>query len=172
MAKMNIAPAERPHVKAQCLRLMLTLRLDRAKMHLITGFVDAYLRLNAQEEITFRQDLATLIPAEEQEAMELLTSWEERGMLRGLEQGMQQGMEQGMQQGMQRGRKDEAQALVLRMLRRRFGAVSEAMSEAVNGLELEQLELLSEDLLDFTVPADVTAWLTQHATDNPNDFIN
>ena len=137
------------------------------------GLVDAYLRLNTEEEIAFRQTLAASVaPETEGEVMEFLTSWEERGMLRGLEQGMQQGMQQGLQQGMQRGRKDEAQALVLRLLGRRFGSVSETVREAVSSLELEQLELLSEDLLDFTAPTDVTAWLAQHATDNPNDFIN
>lgn len=42
MAKMNIAPEERRQVKLECLRLMATLRLDRAKMQLISGFVDTY----------------------------------------------------------------------------------------------------------------------------------
>jgi hypothetical protein len=36
MAKMNIAVEERPQVKAECLRLLITLRLDPARMQLIS----------------------------------------------------------------------------------------------------------------------------------------
>jgi hypothetical protein len=49
MAKMNIAIEERPQVKAECLRLLISLKLDPAKMQLIAGFVDVYLQLNTQE---------------------------------------------------------------------------------------------------------------------------
>ena len=34
-------------VKLECLRLLATLRLDPARMQLISGFVDTYLRLSA-----------------------------------------------------------------------------------------------------------------------------
>ncbi|WP_204103138.1 MULTISPECIES: Rpn family recombination-promoting nuclease/putative transposase, partial [Spirulina sp. CCY15215] len=46
MAKMNIATEDRPRVKVECLRLLATLRLDPARMQLISGFVDSYLKLN------------------------------------------------------------------------------------------------------------------------------
>lgn len=42
MAKMNITPEERPRVKAECLRLLATLRLNPAKTKLISGFIDTY----------------------------------------------------------------------------------------------------------------------------------
>ena len=140
MAKMNIAAAERPRVKAECLRLLVTLRLNRAKMHLIAGFVDTYLRLNAEEEPQFRQTLAALVPPqEEKEIMETMTSWEERGWHRGLHQ--------------------EARSLVVRQLTRRFGSIDQALRQQVEDLPLTRLENLSEDLLDFTVPEDVAHWL-------------
>ncbi|WP_313931754.1 hypothetical protein [Nostoc punctiforme] len=47
MSKMNIPKLERPQVKAECLRLLATLKLDPARMQLISGFVDTYLRLDA-----------------------------------------------------------------------------------------------------------------------------
>ena len=50
MAKMRIATKDRPKVKAACLRLLATLRLDPARMRLISGFVDTYLRLDAEED--------------------------------------------------------------------------------------------------------------------------
>jgi predicted transposase YdaD len=43
MAKMRIAPDERPRVKAECLRLLATLQLNPAKTRLVSGFVDTYL---------------------------------------------------------------------------------------------------------------------------------
>ncbi|WP_052314760.1 Rpn family recombination-promoting nuclease/putative transposase [Nostoc sp. PCC 7107] len=54
MSKMNISPAECPQVKAECLRLLTTLKLDPARMQLISGFVDTYLNLNEAEEQTFK----------------------------------------------------------------------------------------------------------------------
>jgi hypothetical protein len=54
MAKMQIQPQDRPTVKLECLRLLTTLRLDPARMQLISGFIDTYLRLNAQEEQRFQ----------------------------------------------------------------------------------------------------------------------
>jgi len=53
MAKMRIETNDRPKVKAECLRLLATLRLDPARTRLISGFVDTYLRLNTQEEQVF-----------------------------------------------------------------------------------------------------------------------
>lgn len=77
MSKMNIAPSERPRVKAECLRLLLTLQLDPARMQLISGFVDTYLRLNAQEKQVFQTTIDTmgLTDDEQEEYMEIVTSW-------------------------------------------------------------------------------------------------
>ncbi len=59
MAKMNIADKERAKVKAECLRLLITLRLDAARMQLISGFIDTYLNLNPVEEIQFQEEIST-----------------------------------------------------------------------------------------------------------------
>jgi hypothetical protein len=40
-------------VKFECLRLLATLRLDPGRMKLISGFIDTYLRLSAEEEQLF-----------------------------------------------------------------------------------------------------------------------
>ncbi len=79
MAKMNIAASERPQVKAECLRLLITLRLDPARMQLISGFVDMYLNLNAAEEELFNATVDTMGLNNEQEYMEMVTSWERKG---------------------------------------------------------------------------------------------
>ena len=81
MAKMNIAVEERPQVKAECLRLLLTLKLDPARMQMISGFFDVYLNLNEQENQAFKTavDRMGLSDEEEEKYMEIMTSWEREG---------------------------------------------------------------------------------------------
>jgi hypothetical protein len=86
MAKMSIEE-DRPKVKVECLRLLANLQLDPARNFLISGFVDTYLRLNQEEEQVFRAEIAKMGTVTEQEQiMELTTSWMERGLEQGLEQ--------------------------------------------------------------------------------------
>lgn len=87
MSRMRIAIEDRPRVKAECLRLLLSLRLNRARTALITGFVDTYLRLNGEEEARFKAEFPQ--EDERQAVMELLTSWEERGVERGMREMLQ-----------------------------------------------------------------------------------
>ena len=57
----------------------------------------------------------------------------------------------------------EGEAVVaLRLLNRRCGPLSEATTSRIQALPLEQLEALTEALLDFSGPADLAAWLVQH----------
>jgi predicted transposase YdaD len=93
MAKMKIAKGDRPKVKAECLRLLVTLRLDPGKMRMISKFVDTYLRLNQQEEQTFQTELDKLDIVQKEEIMEVTTSWEEKGIEKGIEKGRQEGLQ-------------------------------------------------------------------------------
>jgi len=88
MSKMSIAPEDRPKVKAECLRLLVTLKLNPAKMQLISGFIDTYLRLNKIEEEKFQTEIGTLIKEEKEEVMQIVTSWMEEGIERGIERGI------------------------------------------------------------------------------------
>jgi hypothetical protein len=49
---------------------------------------------------------------------------------------------------------------VLRLLKRRSGELSVAQKERVRELSVEQLEVLGEALLDFTVMADLESHLS------------
>jgi predicted transposase YdaD len=82
MAKMKIAAKDRPKVKAECLRLLVTLKLNPAKTALISQFVDTYLRLNAKEEQMFQTEIDTMGLAEKEEIMQATTSWEEKGIVK------------------------------------------------------------------------------------------
>jgi predicted transposase YdaD len=85
MSKMKIAKPDRPKVKAECLRLLVTLRLDPAKARLISKFVDTYLRLDVKEEQVFQAEIDKMESVQKERIMETLTSWEEKGMEKGRE---------------------------------------------------------------------------------------
>ncbi len=138
---MNIAPQDRPQVKSECLRLLATLRLDPARMKLISGFVDTYLHLNAEEDKIFKAEIAKFLPVEQEGVMEIVTSW------------MQQGLQQGKQEG--------ELTVIMRQLTRRIGTVDAYLQERIAQLSLTDLENLAEALLDFANPSDLVGWLSR-----------
>lgn len=152
MAKMDIKAEDRPKVKAECLRLLVTLKLNPAKMQLISGFVDTYLELSAKEELVFRQQLDKFLPKERQQAMEIITSW----MRQGLEQGLQQGLEQGKELGQKQ--------MVLHLLKKRIGDISELTQEEIKLLNQEKLNDLAEALFNFSNSEDLKKWLELNKT--------
>jgi len=131
MAKMRIEPKDRPKVKAECLRLLATLKLDPARTQLISGFVDTYLRLNAQEKRVFEAEIGKLEETQKEGIMQIVTSWA----------------------------KEAERTLILRQLTRRVGQLPETILAQVNELPIEQLEALGEALLDFADLSDLQAWL-------------
>ena len=82
MAKMTIAKVDRPKVKAECLRLLVTLKLNPAKTQLISKFVDIYLRLDVKEEQLFQAEIDTMDKIQKEVIMQTTTSWEEKGIER------------------------------------------------------------------------------------------
>lgn len=146
MAKMNVARKDRPKAKVQCLRLLVSLRLDPARMALIGGFVDAYLRLSLEEERAFQAELESAPQFEKEEVMEVITSWEQRG----IEKGIQQGLHQGQLR------------IALRQLNHRIGEVEADVEARLRGLSVADLEEFCEALLDFVDEADVLSWLDRH----------
>ena len=140
MAKMGMTAEERPRVKLECLRPLATLQLNPARSRLISGFIDTYLRLNAQEMLLFTQQADRVLGEHEKgKVMELTTSWKEEGIAEG--------------------RRDEGQQMVLRLLRRRCGELSSALVAQLQGLSLAEMENLAEALMDFTSVADLENWL-------------
>jgi hypothetical protein len=83
MSKMKITPEDRPKVKAECLRLLVTLKLDPAKMSLVSKFVDTYLQLDREEEKTFQAEVDRMDIAQKEEIMQVTTSWERKGIEQG-----------------------------------------------------------------------------------------
>ena len=138
-------------MKAECLRLLATLKLNPAKMKLISGFVDSYLRLSSEEEEAFETYIQEFQPQQQEEVMEIVTSWMERGI------------EQGIEQGIERGQKGEALTLVLRLLSRQLGNLNPELETTISELSLTQLEALAEALLEFNSLPDLQQWLESHS---------
>ncbi len=144
MTRMNLEPGERPRVKLECLRLLTTLRLDPARMKLIGGFIDTYLRLNRDEELLFEREADTVLNTNERSKMlEITTSWEEKGR----------------QEGRAEGRREECLRLVVRQLQRRLGPLDNTIHAELGALPIEKLEALAEALLDFLSIGNLRTWL-------------
>jgi predicted transposase YdaD len=95
-------------------------------MRLISGFIDTYLRLNAQEEQVFQSEIRKLESSEREGVMQIVTSW----------------MEQGIEQG--------ERSLILRQLTRRVGELPDSVKAQIETLTITQMEVLGEALLDFS----------------------
>ncbi|WP_413171105.1 Rpn family recombination-promoting nuclease/putative transposase [Anabaena azotica] len=65
------------------------------------------------------------------------------------------------QEGRQEGLKESALNLVMRLLNKRFGELSEEAKNNIAQLSLSNLENLGEALLDFTSLQDLQSWLSQ-----------
>ena len=61
--------------------------------------------------------------------------------------------------GLEEGRQEEAANLVMRLLTRRCGSLSSSLEIRVRSLLVNQLEMLGEDLLDFSDIKDLENWL-------------
>jgi flagellar biosynthesis/type III secretory pathway protein FliH len=167
MSRMGYTKKERPFVKLECLRLLVGLKLNKAKQYLVSGFVDSSLNLSEKEEQTFKQEFDKLEPQAKEEAMEITSSWMREGIKQGIKQGKEKGIEEGRQRGIkegrqhgiQEGRQQEALKLTLRLLRKRVGALPTDIRKRVETLSLSQLEKLSEALFTLSNINDLTSWL-------------
>jgi Domain of unknown function (DUF4351) len=140
MAKMKIDPADRPKVKVECLRMIASLKLDKARTFLISGFIDNYLQLTPVEKQQFQVEVAKIkLPTERENVMELTTSWKEEGIVQG--------------------RESATRIIVSKQLTRKFGNLSPELLARVNGLSIDRVEALTEDLLDFASVGDLERWL-------------
>ncbi len=144
MAKMRIEPSERGQVKAECLRLLATLKLDREKMEFISGFIGTYLRLSEDEEEQFRQALEQMDLGIKERVMEFATDWQEKGREQGLQEGLQQGL-------IAKGQED-----ILRILEFRFEDIPPELRELIE--KIDELEVLGNLLVQAVTTQSLEAF--------------
>ena len=123
---------------AECLRLLITLRLNPAKMPLISGFIDTYLNLNPVEERQFQEEISTFSQPVQEGVMQITTSW------------MRQGIEQGI---------EREKTLILRQLKRKLGEINPSLETKIMELSIDDVEVLGEALFDFSTVEDLINWL-------------
>lgn len=146
MSRMNIAPKDRPRVRLACVRLLATLKLDRAKTQVILGILDTYLRLNEQEQTKYQAALERIAPAEKEKVMEVTLVWKEEGRLEGLEQGLEQG-------------RRKLSSVIAKTIDRQLGPLEPAVLDQIRQLSYADLESLGDAMSDFTSSQDLARWL-------------
>ena len=65
---------------------------------------------------------------------------------------------EGIRKGKAEGRQEEAIALILRQLKRRFNTIPAEIEVKINDLTIEKIEELGEALLDFQEEEDLINW--------------
>jgi predicted transposase YdaD len=76
---------------------------------------------------------------------------------------IQEGRQKGRQEGHQEGRQEGEAGLVIRLLKRRLGQLSDDQVERIRQLPVPQLEDLGEALLDYTEMVDLDRFLAKFA---------
>ena len=131
LSKMGYNKDERIQVKKEFLRMLVRLELDPARMELLTGFFETYLKLTFEEEQELVEEIHMLDSKEEGDIMELMTSWEKKGI------------EKGMEQGLEKGVSEEKQATAKRMLQDGWDT---DMIAKYTELSEEQVQAIKEEM--------------------------
>lgn len=135
LSKMGYNKRDRVQVKMECLRMLLYLKLDPARMHLITGFFDTYLVLDDIEESKLWEELKALDPKEEAKIVELKTNWEKIAESKGILKGKIEGKIEGERK------------ILGKFIQAHFGEVSRGMLEQIGYLtDLDIIEHLTDQL--------------------------
>ncbi|WP_366557722.1 Rpn family recombination-promoting nuclease/putative transposase [Okeania sp. SIO1I7] len=67
------------------------------------------------------------------------------------------------EQGEEKGRLKQAIALVMRLLKKRFGEIPTKINNQIENWVIEDLEMLTEDILDFNSLEDLESWLQENS---------
>jgi uncharacterized protein DUF4351 len=152
MAELIALPAEAPERRI-VLPILLRSRLD----------VPTDPAQQTSEDQEFLMDTQDVVETWRREAIqEGVKQGLEEGVKQGLEEGVKQGLEEGVKQGLEEGVKQGLEQgerkLLLRMLRRRFGAeVDGEIERRVAAAPAEQIEVWAERVLSATTLAEVLA---------------
>lgn len=98
-------------------------------------------------------------PSLSREEIERMLGLSELRQTKVYQEALQEGREEGMAMGEQRGKLEGEQSVILRQLTRRIGNVPLDQQAQIRSLSIYQLEALSEALLSFSEPSELTNWL-------------
>lgn len=138
-------PGERKTWKFSLIRRLYELGFPEKDIRNLYRFVDWVMILPKVLEAEFWQDFKEF---EQERAMSYITT--------------------GERIGYERGKQEEGQTIIVRLLQRRVGELSQEVKRQVQALPLEDLEALAEALLDFTQMGDLLNWLQAHLNETEN----
>jgi len=139
LSKMGYQKKERVQVKLEFLRMLVHMELDPARMTLLTGFFETYLRLDETEQRKLEEEMGKMDEKEASRMIELTTSWEEKGRSKGRIEGQAE--------------------MLLRLLKKRFNDIPAELENQVRTLSEEKLEQLAEAIFDLKTIEDVRGFL-------------
>ena len=90
LSKMGYTKKERVQVKLEFLRMLSCMELNPAKMALLYGFFETYLKLNEKEEKQMRDEITKLPEEEVKSVLRLPNSYFERGIQKGKTEGKEE----------------------------------------------------------------------------------
>jgi len=130
---------------SNAIRGLLELEPDPEKQLKYVDFIDIYAHLTDDELAEYQRQY----PQEAHAMTTFASRFEQQGIKKGFQQGIQQGLQQGKQAG-------EAEVL-LRLLQRKFGPLSESQRRQVAEADPDTLLAWAERVLTATTLEDVLA---------------
>jgi hypothetical protein len=127
--------------------------VTRAEQELVAGFFSAYQPLSRVETLQLQNELAIVKSKVMREKVMQLTN-----------PFIDLGFRQGIEKGVEKGRHEGEIELVLRLLNRRLGALTDSQEKSIRMLDLAKIEALGESLLEFKSRADLACWLKANAS--------
>ena len=88
----------------------------------------------------------------------------QKGIKQGIEQGIEKGIEQGIEKGIEQGIGIGRSALILKLLKKRFGRLPPAIEQKLNESRVEVLDRFGESIFDFKDLKDAEKWWDDYET--------
>jgi len=143
LCKMGFKPEEKVKVKLEFMRMLVRMKPDPARMELLAGFFETYLKLNREEEEQYDRELGKLDSKEVEVIMQITTSWHEKGREKGRAEGRAEGREKGRMEGNIEAKRE----IISKYLDRRFGKKSTSLQQKIQQISsVKALDYILEEL--------------------------
>jgi hypothetical protein len=160
--------AQRYFWKSQIIRSLYKRGHSATDVFNLFRFIDWLMLLPPQLEAKLDDELSKY---EEEQKMPYISRYELRAMEKGEQKGRIEGEQKGRIEGEQKGRIEGEQKgriegeqkggvkILLQMLQRRYGTITESLQTEISSLSLAQLEELGSAILEFNHKVDLIIWL-------------
>lgn len=163
LPNMAYPAARKLEVFAQALRGLLTLEPNPERQAKYLDFIDIYAALDDNERRMFQAHYPDEIQAmssfaerfTERGLRQGLQEGLQEGLQQGLQEGLQEGLQQGLEQGLEQGRRQGEAAVLIRLMERKFGLLTEDQRRRIEAADAETLLNWSECILVAQSPDEV-----------------